>query len=178
MGRASHPQGDGGGGVRLDHPLQNISHQQKQIWGEGIALPQPPLAVDPSSRDSIEKDSRPLGVNNGIDPITPKLGKPRTSMIVLKLRQSTESKAFAKSSLKTRVRALRLKQVCTNSAAYTKKIRDAPSSQKTRLVHIHQVANLLLKVKREAFLKGLCPRGNNKVVLSYSMFMINVYFSC
>jgi hypothetical protein len=45
--------------VSLDQTLEDISHEEEQVQGQGISLPQPSFAINPGTGVAVHHDCRP-----------------------------------------------------------------------------------------------------------------------
>jgi hypothetical protein len=87
--------------VAADQALQHIRRDEEEVGGEGVPLPEPTHAEDPLAGDAIEEDGGARGREDVIHPIAPENRKPAREHDPPKAGPADESKALAKSSLRT-----------------------------------------------------------------------------
>lgn len=64
--------GDTPGTVRVvNHSTEDVGHNDEEIGGEGVALTQTSLAVDPAPWHTVKEDGRFPGAEKRGDPSTP-----------------------------------------------------------------------------------------------------------
>lgn len=96
--------------ILTDETLEDIRNQ-KEVGGKRVPLPQAKPNLKPTPGYVVEEDNRQGGAKNKVHPVALEGGgNPHTSMTWRRFPQSMESKAVAKSSLKTKVEARRLWQ--------------------------------------------------------------------
>jgi hypothetical protein len=59
------------GAVPRDELLEDVSHDNEKIRRQGVALAQPLLAVEPTSRHTVEEDGGATRLQNSTYPATP-----------------------------------------------------------------------------------------------------------
>jgi hypothetical protein len=57
--------------MSLEKTAEDVGHNDEEIWGERIPLPQTTLAVDPLPRVSVQEHCSFAGSKEVLDPITP-----------------------------------------------------------------------------------------------------------
>jgi hypothetical protein len=87
--------------VAADQVLEHIRRDEEEVGGEGVPLPEPTHAEDPLAGDAIEEDGGARGREDVIHPIAPENRKPAREHDPPKAGPADESKALAKSSLRT-----------------------------------------------------------------------------
>jgi hypothetical protein len=136
--------------VLLDHPLQQITHQQVQVRREGITLAQPPLKLNPPPRDSIEQYGRQGGVEDDVHSVTLSIGETTGKKDLPQAPPVNGVKGLGEIQLQNNRRNFPLMAALHDLGSKDEILGDASATHETRLILINQGTNLQLKPRRES----------------------------
>jgi hypothetical protein len=135
----------------VDHALEHISHNDKEVRGKRVALPQTVTAVDPIARNAIEEHSGVPRGEDGIHPCAPALVEPSGVEDVKKTRPINRVEGFLEIDFEDNRRSF-FEMAATKEVSRVDNVfRDASPREETRLVGIDERVNGGLQASSKDF---------------------------
>jgi hypothetical protein len=128
-------------GGETEHLLKDVSDNVEQKRGERVSLPESPSALDPASRDAIEKDRSLAGVVEEADPRAPKFREAFSTHDAVKGVPADGVKGFAEIKLKNRSGGRAPMTGLDNVSCIDKVFSNRAPRDKTSLVGVDKVVD-------------------------------------
>jgi hypothetical protein len=133
-----------------EHLLENIRDNVKEEGGEGVTLSQPPAALDPASRNAVEKHSGLTGFIEHPDPGAPDFRESFCQKDFVQSIPADRVEGLTEVQLKDSSRGVALMASLDDVSSVDKVFSNRASENKARLVWVNQEGDKLPKAKSEA----------------------------
>jgi hypothetical protein len=133
-----------------EHLLENISNNVKEEGGEGVTLSQPPAALDPASRNAVEKHSGLAGFIEHPDPGAPDFRESFCQKDFVQSIPADRVEGLTEVQLKDSSRGVALMTSLDDVSSIDKVFSNRASGNKAHLVWVNQERNKLPKAKSKA----------------------------
>jgi hypothetical protein len=134
-----------------EHLLENISNNVEEERGEGVTLSQPLAALDPSSRNAVEKHSGLAGFVEHPNPGAPDFRETFCKKDFVQSIPGDRVEGFTEVQLKDGSRSVALMTGLDDVSSVDKIFSNRASGNKARLVRVNQKRDKLPKAKSKAF---------------------------
>jgi hypothetical protein len=131
--------------------LKDIHNNVEEERGKRVTLTKPPLALNPASGDSIQKNRSLTRVIEHLNPIPPKVGKPFCLKNTIQRIPTNRVKGFAEIQFEHNGRSRSFVTRLDNVRCIDKIFSNRPSRDKPSLIRMNQKRNELAQSKRETF---------------------------